>query len=231
MQLPFFYFANKPVEGSLYLEEEASKHITQVLRMHTGERLRITDGKGNLYEAVISAAHKKQTVAAVQHHYEVKPPKVKTALAISLLKNTARFEWFIEKATEFGIGTLIPLLCERTERQKFKYERMHSIMVSAMLQSQQAWLPTLTEPQKYAAALDTPYFNKYIAHCENRDGKMLLAKAEKHNPIVFIGPEGDFSSAEIDIALSEGFTQVSLGNNRLRTETAGILAAAMLTQC
>lgn len=230
MPIPLFYNTNKPVEGFFYLEEEASKHITQVLRMNAGERLRITDGKGNLYEAEISAAHKRHTVAAVQQHLEVKPPEVKTALAISLLKNTARFEWFIEKATEFGIGSIIPLICDRTERQKFRMERIRHIMVSAMLQSQQAWLPEISEPQKFSVSINTPYVHKYIAHCENREGKLLLAKLERNNnSIVFIGPEGDFSTLEIDAALDMGVIQVSLGQTRLRTETAGILAAAMLT--
>lgn len=230
MSVPFFYSAEKPAEGLIHLDEDTSRHIFQVLRMSIGDRLRVTDGKGHLYDAVISSAHKKHSVVAIQHLQQISPASRQTAIAISLLKNSARFEWFIEKATELGIGSIFPLVCERTEKQKFRYERIHSIMVSAMLQSQQAWLPNLSEPVKFANALEVKFPHQFIAHCETREGKQLLSKAStKQGALVLIGPEGDFSSSEIDQALNAGFIPVSMGNTRLRTETAGLLAAAMLT--
>jgi len=232
MPVPFFYSTGIPEEGLIRLSEEASKHISQVLRMNTGERLCITDGLGKLYDAEISVSHKKHSIAAVQQVREVDPPSTQTAIGISLLKHANRFEWFVEKATEMGIGAIIPLICERTEKQTFRWNRIHNIMVSAMLQSQQAWLPHLPEPLKFSAVLDAGYRSRYIAHCEEKADKQLLKNVTKDKgAIVLIGPEGDFSPVEINQALTAGFTPVSLGNTRLRTETAGVLAAAMLTQC
>lgn len=232
MTVPYFYFPGKPDDGAIQLGEDASKHIAQVLRMQIGDRLRITDGMGSLYDAVLSVVHKKHTVAAVQHQHSVPPRAQPSAIAISLLKNTTRFEWFIEKATELGIGNIFPLICDRTEKEKFRFDRVHSIMVSAMLQSQQAWLPRLEEPRPLPKLLEGSFPNRYIAHCEARNGKLLLNEANlEGGAIVLIGPEGDFSTTEIDLAIAKGFLQVSLGDTRLRTETAAILAAAMLTHC
>lgn len=230
MPIPFFYTRELPVDGQLHLSEESSRHISQVLRMGAGERLRLTDGMGNLYDAVIVDAHKRHTVTSISDHQQIPAPHVKTAIAISLLKNTTRFEWFLEKATEMGIGAIIPLVCERTEKQKFRFDRMHSIMTSAILQSQQAWLPSLTEPQKFKDILDADYQQKFIAHCEEREEKKDIKNFNTlSDSLMLIGPEGDFSSREIELAAEAGFQQVSLGTKRLRTETAGMLAAAYLT--
>jgi 16S rRNA (uracil1498-N3)-methyltransferase len=230
MPVPFFYTRELPVEGQIHLSEESSHHISQVLRMESGERLRLTDGMGNLYDAVIVDAHKKHTITSVLSHQVMAPPHVKTAIAISLLKNTTRFEWFLEKATEMGIGSIIPLICERTEKQKFRFERMHGIMVSAILQSQQVWLPSLTEPRKFKEILEADYQQKFIAHCEDRKEKKNIKSFNGlSDSLMLIGPEGDFSSKEIDLAIDAGFQQISLGEKRLRTETAGMMAAAYLT--
>jgi 16S rRNA (uracil1498-N3)-methyltransferase len=159
----------------------------------------------------------------------------KTSIAISLLKNANRFEWFLEKATELGITEIIPLICDRTEKQHFRFDRMQNILTSAMLQSQQAWLPLLHQPVGFGQLLKQEDVidntQKFIAHCIPGSKKSL---AELVNPslpsqIILIGPEGDFTSEEIAFATEHYFIPVSLGDTRLRSETAGMVAAVLLT--
>src|SRR6185295_12899984 len=152
-------------------------------------------------------------------------------IAISLLKNTNRFEWFLEKATEIGVSEIIPLICERTEKQKFRYDRMKGICISAILQSQQTWLPILNEPKQFDDIVIQQFDQqqKFIAHCDESSVKKQLSTLQSFNSsIIFIGPEGDFTKDEIKLALENNFVPVSLGETRLRTETAGIVAASLL---
>jgi len=157
--------------------------------------------------------------------------KSKIAIAISPVKNNTRFEWFLEKATEIGVTEIIPLICNRTEKTVFKFDRMKSILVSAMLQSQQCWLPVLHEPTKFNSLItSSTQQQKFIAHCID-DAKRSLADLNNESlssKIILIGPEGDFTADEIDLALQNQFSAVSLGATRLRTETAGIVAATLL---
>jgi len=136
----------------------------------------------------------------------------------------------LEKATEIGVTQIVPLICERTEKTVFKTDRMKSILVSAMLQSQQSWLPILQEPTKFLSFVNqTNAANKFIAHCENMDAKVQLISYQPFSDsIILIGPEGDFSSSEISVALQNNFHPVALGNTRLRTETAAVVAATLL---
>src|SRR4030095_11060331 len=144
MALPFFYIQEPdPLQKEIVLDEDTSRHIIQVLRMKEGEKMNLTDGKGNLIIAEIFDAHKKHCMVNVVDSRLTTHHSRKITIAISLLKNTNRFEWFLEKATEIGISEIIPLICERTEKQKFRYDRMKGICISAMLQSQQCWLPEL----------------------------------------------------------------------------------------
>ena len=150
MPFPFFYTETlSHSENIVLLSEENSKYIVQVLRMQNGEQLKLTDGKGNIYAAEITEAHKKKCIVKVTETNIVEPPGSKVCIAVSPVKNNSRFEWFLEKATEMGVTEIIPLLCARTEKQHFRLGRMKKIIVSAMLQSQQAWLPLLNEPVKY----------------------------------------------------------------------------------
>jgi 16S rRNA (uracil1498-N3)-methyltransferase len=160
--------------------------------------------------------------------------KRKVIIGISLIKNSSRFEWFLEKATEIGVYEIIPLLCERTEKEKFRIDRMKGICISAMLQSQQTWLPLLHEPVAYDLLFRQEEIariaQKFIAHCVDGQKHDLASSVDKSlaSQIILIGPEGDFSPKEIEEALQSNFIPVSLGDTRLRTETAGIVAAAML---
>jgi 16S rRNA (uracil1498-N3)-methyltransferase len=231
MALPFFYVEQLVGIGTLTtLEEDTSKHVVQVLRMKVDDKLQLTDGKGNLYTVEIAQVHKKSTVVKTLSSVYYPPSAHQVSIAISLIKNVARFEWFLEKATEIGVNEIIPLICERTEKYHFRYDRMKNILVSAMLQSQQSWLPKLSAPVLLTPGIHT--FNhpqKFIAHCA--DGKKNLigdSFNQQKDALLLIGPEGDFSQHEIDLALQHNFQPISLGNTRLRTETAGIVAAILL---
>lgn len=251
MALPFFYIEQLDPQSSLItLNEETSKHVVQVLRMKEGEQLQLTDGKGNLLLAEISDAHKRNCVVRTKAASFIPQAAKKVSIAISLVKNASRFEWFLEKATEIGVHKIIPLICERTERQHFRHDRMKGILVSAMLQSQQTWLPVLHELVKFEEyiRLTSPSDGfkeegvgsrqtgasegvcKLIAHCEDAVKQQFSNfQIDKFsNCIILIGPEGDFTPNEIQLAIENDFIPVTLGETRLRTETAGITAAVLL---
>lgn len=234
MNVPFFYKESiHSSEQNILLDEDTSKHIVQVLRMQNGEQLQLTDGKGNLFLAEITDNNRKRCTVTIKQTTENGQPPTKVSIAISLLKNASRFEWFLEKATEIGVHEIIPLLCERTEKSAFKYERMNSILISAMLQSQQTFLPILHHPIKFNPFVSKPSGNtvKFIAHCEDESNKVQLHQQitqSSSSQLILIGPEGDFTKQEIELALQHDFAAVSLGNTRLRTETAGMVAATLL---
>lgn len=227
---PYFFEADIPAGVATFsLSEESRKHAVQVLRMREGETLQITDGKGNLYTAVILVADKKTCQVRITEAAFAAKTIRRVTIGISLLKNASRIEWFLEKATEMGISGIIPLLCKRTERQHFRYDRMQHILVSAMLQSRQVWLPVLEQPTEVASVISQGITaQKLIAHCEELQKSSLPALKMAQDVLILIGPEGDFTPSEIEQALQHGFEPVSLGLTRLRTETAGVVAAALL---
>lgn len=232
MPLPFFFEENLPASDQLILSEESSKHIVQVLRMKEDDHLLITNGNGYTLTAKIVLAHKKKTEVNILTREFLPPKKPNVTIAISLIKNTNRFEWFIEKATEIGVTTIIPLLCKRTEKTHFKNKRIKSILISAMLQSRQVWIPELLEPVEFDELIKGKNYDQgFIAHClkeKKVDLKNSLIEDKFNSRIILIGPEGDFTEDEIRIAILQGYIPVSLGENRLRTETAGIVAAVLL---
>jgi len=241
MALPFF-FVEEITTGSneFILNEETSKHLVQVLRMQNGEQIQLTDGKGTLFTAEIIDNNRKNCTVTITQTINNKQQAQNLTIAISLIKNSSRFEWFLEKATEMGITEIIPLLCERTEKQHFRFGRMKNILVSAMLQSQQYRLPMLHEPvhfdklwqlSKTSPKLEE-YQQKFIAHCIEEEKRDLADMINENlsSKIILIGPEGDFTTEEIRSAIQHHFIPVALGATRLRTETAGVVAAALLTQ-
>lgn len=230
MSVPFFYEptileSNQPI----VLSESTSKHCVQVLRMREGSLIHLNDGKGKLFVAKIISADKQKSVALIEKtsFTEIHPNKI--SIGISLLKNADRLEWMFEKITEIGVTEIFPLICKRTEQQRFRTERMQQILVSAMLQSQQCWLPILHEPipfNKFIAQSTNQ--QKIIAHCED-DKKVSLTDLPRSNDsLILIGPEGDFTREEISLSLQAQFIPVSLGNTRLRTETAGLVSITLL---
>ncbi|MEO6916867.1 MAG: RsmE family RNA methyltransferase [Chitinophagaceae bacterium] len=226
--LPVFYSASHTDKVSF--DEANSRHIVQVLRMSVGERVLVTDGKGKLLTVELTQANKKGAEAKVISVFDHPSPPVKTCIAISLVKNTSRFEWFLEKSAELGISEIVPLLCERTEKQHFRLDRMRNILVSAMLQSQQSWLTLLYEPMSFSSCIESfSYKQKYIAHCQDGSETISISAITPSNDtIILIGPEGDFTNEEISRAFEAGYIETKLGDNRLRTETAGIVAASFL---
>lgn len=230
MTLPFFYEPDvSAVHTHFQLSEETSKHCIQVLRMKTGEQLQLTNGLGGLYKARILSEDKKKAIVLVEEELFRPRPLKKICIAISLLKNNSRFEWFLEKATEIGISEIAPLICERTEHTRFRADRMKQLLVSAMLQSQQVWLPVLQEPVPFKDILaQSRYSAKLIAHCEDDQKNSIHTLPPFPDAQILIGPEGDFSPAEIKAALNQAYQPVTLGETRLRAETAGVVAATLL---
>lgn len=234
MAYPFFYIDTlQPGTNEFVLNEDTSKHVVQVLRMQNGQQLNLTDGRGNIFTACITDDHKKRcTVSILSENYQPPPEKIIT-IAISPVKNTSRFEWFLEKATEIGVHEIIPLVCERTEKQHLRMDRLRGILVSAMLQSQQCRLPVLQEPTRFEDLAVRQFENgkKFIAHClpEGNKESLLDKNSQSSNQLILIGPEGDFTHEEIQLALKQLYIPVTLGENRLRTETAGVVAATLLS--
>ena len=232
MSLPCFYVTPENLQHNLVtLSEETSKHVVQVLRMQENDKIKLTDGQGFFYEATIQNANRKRCVVSWQEKLEKPAPDFNVRIAISLVKNNSRFEWFLEKATEIGVAEIIPIICERTEKQKANFERMQSILISAMLQSQQAWLPKMEEPISLKKMLlEKNNSQKFIACCDERFETLMLTQLPeyKNDCLLLIGPEGDFTKEEIEMAVAQGYQPVSLGPTRLRTETAGIIGAVQL---
>jgi len=202
--------------------------------MEEGEKLNLTDGKGNLFVAAIAKADKKKCTVNIFSTERIAPPKRRVSICISILKNANRFEWFLEKSTEIGVSEIVPLICKRTEKQNFRLDRMQQILISAMIQSKQCWMPLLGEPVKFNAFLDSQKPNsfqqKFIAHCIPEEKRNLadLLNSNLSSQIILIGPEGDFTTDEIEKAREHHFIPVALGDTRLRSESAGIVAATLM---
>ena len=232
MSLPFFFEPNLKLHPDVFvLHEDTSKHVIQVLRMKNGEMIQLTDGAGHNVAVEIIDDHKKKCTVRKSTVHDISSSIKKVSIAISPIKNNSRFEWFLEKATEIGIAEIIPILCARTEKQSFRHDRMNNILISAMLQSRQSFLPLLHEPTPIRSIITSAEHQvKFIAHC-NEDGNKQSIKSIGNNnsALILIGPEGDFTEEEILFALSNGCIPVSLGKTRLRTETAGVVAATLLT--
>jgi 16S rRNA (uracil1498-N3)-methyltransferase len=230
MSVPFFY-EPKLVDANLpfVLSEATSKHCVQVLRMKVGESLNLTDGKGNLYIASLLSADKQKSVALIEKTSFTPQSNNCNSIGISVLKNADRFEWMLEKITEIGIIEIYPLICKRTEHLRFRYDRMQQILIAAMLQSEQVWLPVLHEPIGVAQLMTiATHTQKLIAHCEDGSKNTINTLQTATNTLILIGPEGDFTPEEISLANKYDFLPVSLGNTRLRTETAGVVAITLL---
>lgn len=228
MELPFFYIdPTLTATPEISLPEDTSRHIVQVLRMEAGEALLLTDGQGKRMQAIITEAHKRHCGVRVTDTTLIPAPTHTMTLAISPTKHNSRLEWLLEKAAELGVSQIIPLICVRTEKQQIRIDRLQQILISAMLQSQQCWLTQLSEPMKFRAWVQLPDpGERYMAHCIADEKRLVLADLPIANKLtVAIGPEGDFTPEEIQLACDAGIQPVVLGHTRLRTETAGMYAA------
>lgn len=229
MTLQLFYQSNLGKnDKEVVFNKDETRHIQKVLRLRAGDTVMITNGCGLLFTAQLLDVSPKRAVAQISALEVAKPKAYRLHMAVAPTKNNDRFEWFLEKATEIGIQSITPIICERSERKVIKPERMERIIESAMKQSLKAFKPTLEPAVKF-----DDFINKVgerelircIAHCGPSEKKLLKQVVQPgEDVLIMIGPEGDFSDREIDLARKNEFTEIGLGEDRLRTETAAIVA-------
>ncbi|NNF01218.1 MAG: 16S rRNA (uracil(1498)-N(3))-methyltransferase [Bacteroidia bacterium] len=215
---------------SATLDEVESRHCIKSLRLSKGDEIIVCDGSGSVYKAEIVDPHPKKCKLQIMELLESKRSAYKVHIALAPTKQNERTEWFLEKATEIGFTEFSPILCSNSERRKIKLERFDKILISALKQSHQALLPKLNDLQKFSKFIenaDSP--NKFIAHCRDASIALLQNSISKgEDALILIGPEGDFTEEEVELAIKAGFKPISLGKSRLRTETAGIVAVQTL---
>jgi 16S rRNA (uracil1498-N3)-methyltransferase len=217
----------QPTHPQYFLSEEESKHAIRVLRLNVGDEVQLIDGRGGLYNAEIKDAHPKRTILQInsvntafnkRNHY--------LHIAIAPTKNIERLEWFLEKATEIGIDEVSLIICQRSERKEAKTDRLNKIITAAIKQSLKAYHPVLNEPEPLTKLLARDFDGqKFIAHCD--EGEKINLKdgiTPGGRYLILIGPEGDFTPKEIEDALSNRYKAITLGESRLRTETAALEA-------
>ncbi|HIW52378.1 MAG TPA: 16S rRNA (uracil(1498)-N(3))-methyltransferase [Candidatus Alistipes excrementipullorum] len=226
------FYAPDIVPPEYVLDEDESKHCVRVLRLGVGDRLHITDGRGELHLCEITDANPKRCavrVVSTEHEFERMPYRL--IMAVAPTKNIERFEWFAEKATEVGVSEIIPIECAHSERRIIKREREEKVITAAVKQSLKAYHPLLHDMTPLRKVLDMPFDGRrFIAHCDRARGERVYfpkAIAPSENIMVLIGPEGDFSPEEITAAVERGFVEITLGHQRLRTETAAVVATVM----
>jgi 16S rRNA (uracil1498-N3)-methyltransferase len=225
MQL--FYNPNiNETQNSFVFDKEESKHIIKVLRKKESDILHVTNGLGYIFETTIALASDSKCTVNVLSFSKQEEPKFHLHLAVAPTKMNERYEWFLEKATEIGIQEITPIICDHSERKIIKMDRFQKIIESAMKQSLHYYLPKLNEPIFLKDFFKKEIIGqKFIAHCEESDKKTLKSQLiSNDNVTILIGPEGDFSVKEIEMALNHKYNPISLGETRLRTETAAIVA-------
>jgi 16S rRNA (uracil1498-N3)-methyltransferase len=220
------FFAEEINGEMAYLVESEAIHCRQALRKNIGDCIYITDGNGHAFEAVITEMGKKRIAAKIISNIILSPsPAYKIHLAIAPTKNISRLEWLLEKATEIGIDEITPLLCERSERKIIKPERLNKILISAMKQSLKSRIPLLNPLIKFDEFVHKHQnVQMFIAHLDDDSNPIVHSYSKEEDVTILIGPEGDFSEREIELAVNAGYRKTSLGDYRLRTETAGLIA-------
>lgn len=224
-------FYTPDIQTRLELPEEEAQHCTRVLRLAAGDEITLTDGKGYFYQAEITAASNKRCLVSIKETIFQEPLwDCHLHIAMAPTKNMDRTEWFAEKATEIGFDELTFLNCRFSERKVIKAERIEKILVSAIKQSLKARLPKLNEMTDFGKFVRQEFKGqKFIAHCYEGEKPLLKDIINKgEDALVLIGPEGDFSIEEVQAAINNGFTPVSLGKSRLRTETAALVTCHIL---
>lgn len=217
-----------------FISGDEAYHAVKVLRCHPGEQIETINGQGQLFSAVIESVSKDNILLRdITLQKEIFSNPNKLSIAISPTKNPARFEWFLEKATEIGIDQIFPIITKRTEKTNLKLERLANIILSAAKQSKQLFIPTLHPLQSLENAFSnlqiSTFSNHFIAHCENENSPFLGKTYSKNNSsLILIGPEGDFTPEEIQLALNNNYQAVSLGSSTLRVETAGVVACSIV---
>jgi 16S rRNA (uracil1498-N3)-methyltransferase len=230
------FYAPDAVPPDVILSQEESAHCIRVLRLGKGEKVQVIDGTGGYYNAVITLPDARHCTLTITETISKKQPRdYAIHIAIAPTKNMDRFEWFIEKSVEIGIDIITPLLCHHSERKVLKTDRLERLIISTMKQAVIPTHPVLNELTRFNEFVTTQPKDDtdlFIAHCEETSRKILSEVCRSgRNTVVLIGPEGDFSPDEISVALKNNYIPVSLGRNRLRTETAGIVACHTVNLC
>ncbi len=226
-----WFYAPELALGNLELPQSEAHHCLNVLRRQSGDEIAAVDGKGGRYQARIREAGKKRVLLEVlETKQETPSPAISLHIAISPTKNSARYEWFLEKATELGVSIITPLITHRSERRKGQHERWERVILAAMKQSGRSWLPELRSSLTLPDLISLPALSqRFIAHCAASSREPLWQLVQRsQDALLLIGPEGDFDPEEIALASRAGFIPVHLGHTRLRTETAGISALHIL---
>ncbi len=227
MQL-FYYEIPSAQSTRLELEKQESRHLTKVLRKRTGDSFHVTDGKGNLFDATLGLVTSNRCEIDLAFAKAVPKPAPALHIAIAPTKMNDRMEWFLEKVTEIGVSAITPIICQRSERKKVNHDRFQRIITSALQQSAQLWMPVLNEQQSFDQFIQKyDASQKFMAHCmDGTEGYLGSRLKSAEDAIIMIGPEGDFTPEEWNAAHKHGFESVTLGETRLRTETAGVYSAA-----
>lgn len=213
-------------QNTYTLNEEESKHCVRVLRLPIGSIVNLVDGKGGFYTAEITSDNpKKVSLSILKVETEFHKRNHHLHIAVAPTKNIDRIEWFLEKATELGIDEITPIISDRSERRVVKEDRLNKVITSAVKQSIKAYHPKLNDVISYEAFMKIPFEgDKLIAHCNDDKGKKYISEliTPHQKYLILIGPEGDFTTDEVNLALNKGFKTLTLGENRLRTETAAL---------
>jgi len=216
-------------DDRFHLSEEEARHILKVLRHRAGDEIMVTDGKGNLYSTSIESIDQKSCVLKIRSKQSFEAPAHKLHLAVAPTKNTDRFEWFLEKATEIGIDFITPLLCQRSERKTMREDRLQKVIVAAMKQSLKFTLPVLNPPRNFSELIQFSGTSQRFICSMDAENTLIEKYRKGKDCMILIGPEGDFTEEEIQMAVAKGFLTVSLGESRLRTETAAIMACSAIS--
>lgn len=237
------FYAPQITQNNFVLNETESRHCIQVLRHGMGDILQIVDGVGGMYKAIITHAHPKKCAFSIKETLIFPTQPYQIHIAIAPTKNINRFEWFLEKTTEIGITQITPILTQRSERRKLRTDRLQKILITAMKQSVKAHLPRLNELMPFKKFISEPTNQlinsvneetspintfKGVAYLGENNLPLSKIYTKGENALILIGPEGDFTSEEVNFAIQHGFVGVGLGESRLRTETAGIVACHTL---
>ena len=229
------FYTSEPISNLHTLDEQESRHCIKSLRLRTNDHVYLTDGKGNVFLTQIVSENIKACSLEIIHKIEDYPLlPYRLHIGIAPTKNSNRFEWFVEKAVEIGISEITALVCDNSERTFIKSDRIERLMIAAVKQSLRAEIPTFTNQtcfNEFIEKTKNGYAQKFIAYCGDLQGDTALLKSvckPQTDTVILIGPEGDFTSTEVQHAIDSGFIPVSLGKFRLRTETAGVVACVVV---
>ena len=225
------FYSNNIQENYIYLDLEESRHIAKVLRLKTGDKVEVINGSGLCYIAELTTVDTRACVLVIKDTIKSSENEYGIHLAVAPTKNINRWEWLIEKATEIGVDQITPMLCTHSERRALKLERQERIVIAAAKQSHKTKFPQISSPTTFEEIVRyTQAEEKFIAHCYEEIPRQSLIKLHQSSKkvLILIGPEGDFSKEELDMALKNGFQSVELSKSRLRTETAAIVACNTL---